>query len=179
MMEQDYDKDKVQEFFWYLTKAYKKYQEKEKARGRLTQHIEKIKELSSKKISKQRAKEEFKKLEKLLVEVIMLEKSIISKGENLTYTDSIKYRIKELDKKLDRYLEVIASRRVRMKKLDEKIKKSDSSRMVIIDKKPRKSGLRSRLLDLEEKYYELKLDKAPKDKLIIIENKIKKLKEKI
>lgn len=184
MDQQIYDKDSAKEFFRHLTNAYQKYEETGKAKERLDTHIEKVKELSlNKKTPKKKIMQEFKKLEKLILEVIALERGILARGDERDISQEVKDRIIELEQKFEKYTKMIEGRQQKVKELEQKIKTK------ITEKKPvgtrdhatnvKTIELRNKLYDLEEKYDSLKAKGIPKSKLKIIEDKIKKLKEKI
>lgn len=179
-----YDKDSAKEFFRHLTNAYQKYEETGKAKEKLDTHIEKVKELSlNKKTPNKKITQEFKKLEKMILDVIALEKGILARGDEKDISQEVKDRIIELEQKFEKYTKMIEGRQQKVKELEQKIKTK------ITEKKPvgtidhatnvKTIELRNKLYDLEEKYDSLKAKGIPKSKLKIIEDKIKKLKEKI
>ncbi len=171
-MEQSYEKDKTKEFFRHLGKAYIKYEEKEKAIEKLDEHIEKAKFLSlGKKTPKKKVESEFKKLERQILEVIALERNMLTKSDRRKMSEDFKDRIAELEKKFEKYTDLVLERQKKLKKIEDKIDKRTGD--------DRKIWLRDKLFDLEEKYHDLKEKGAPASKLKIIEGRIKKLKDKI
>ena len=193
MDEQIYDKGKAKHFFNHLVKSYQKFEEKEKAHEQLGKQIEKIKELSYSQPSKRSVEGAFKRLERLMEEVISLEKDILNKGDQKNISEEVKERIQELEEKLDKYTSLIEGRKKKVKALEEKIKKKlDSEKLKesqikemheqITQKKEKITSdktiaLRNKLYDLEERYYELKTQGVPESRLKLIKEKIKKLKE--
>ncbi len=183
-----FDKSASKEFFKHLVIAYNKKQRLEKSKERLNQYIEKAKKVSADRTaSKKKVEQEFKKLEKQIKEVIELEQGILKKSHGKE-SKEIKSRIEVLEKKIDKYTNLIESRRDRIKKLEDKIKHKVPEEGKIRLETPiaprikkvtdsKTLELRNKLFDLQEKYYELKTQGIPKSKLKIIEQKIKKLKE--
>jgi chromosome segregation ATPase len=187
-MEQiNYDNEKAREFFKHIVKAYDRYEEKNKAKEKLGKHIEKIKILSlDKKTSKKRIEDEFKQLEQQIADVVALEKGIITRKDYKEVSKEVKTRILALERKLERYTQLIEGRREKIRKLEKKIKEKATELPIIPIKRPKLSlnedltiKLRNQLYDLEEKYHDLKVDGYPEKDLKKIKDKIKKLKQKI
>ena len=178
-----YNKDAVKEFFEYLVMSYQKSLKKGKAKEKLSEHIEKVKELSTtKKSSKKNIEQEFKKLEKHLADVIALEKGMLGKKEEPQVAEELKERIKKLEQKLKEHNSVKKERQKKIEKLEERIKSKAGGETSIITQKSANIetiALRNKLYDLEEKYYDLKAKGIPESKLKIIKNKIEKLKQKL
>lgn len=184
MDQQIYDKDSAKEFFRHLTNAYQKYEKTGEAKEKLDTHIKKVKELSlNKKTPKKKIMQEFKKLEKLILEVIALERGILARGDERNINQEVKDRIMELEQKFEKYTKMIEGRQQKVKELEQKIKTRTIDKKTVVPKDEesnvRTIELRNKLYDLEEKYDSLKAKGIPKSKLKIIEDKIKKLKEKI
>jgi len=183
----NYDSDKAREFFGYLVKSYKKNIEKNQAKEKLNKHIETIKILSlDKKTSKKRINEEFEKLEQQIADVVMLEKGIISRKDYKEVGKEVKSRILSLEKKLEKYTDLIEGRREKIKKLEKKIKERVKEVPVKKEKRPKLKinedatiKLRNQLYDMEEKYHDLKVDGYSETQLKKIKDKIKKLKNLI
>lgn len=183
----NYDSKKVREFFEHIVKAYKKYEEKGKAKEKLDKHIEKIKILSlDKKSSKKRIEEEFKQLEQQIADVVALEKGIITRKDYKEVGKEVKSRILSLEKKLEKYTRLIEGRRDKIRKLEKKIKERAKELPVIPIKRPKLRlnedstiKLRNQLYDLEEKYHDLKIQGYSEKELKKIKDKIKKLKNLI
>jgi|TARA_B100002003_G_scaffold250704_1_gene291103 hypothetical protein len=196
-------------FIRFLAQAYEKHDFREKERSKLNKHIEKVKNLSSnKKVSKKQIENEFKKLEKKLENVLLLEKGVPSRPINQDVSKEIRQRVKDIEKKVEAYILLmeerkqkvrLLERRVREKSLTEEEKRKNREKQIKdvhsqIRRKQKedtekvqtekvqtevKRELRHKLYDLQERYYELKLQGIPKSKLNLIETKIKKLKEKV
>ena len=184
MDQQIYNKDSSKEFFRSLTKAYQKYEKTDKAKVRLDKHVEKVKELSlNKKTPEKKITQEFKKLEKLILEVINLERGILARGDQKDISQEVKDRIIELEGKFEKYTMMIEGRQQKVKDLERKIKtkmKEDKEKGIVDPVTNTKNiELKNILYDLEEKYEKLKLSGIPTSKLKVIEDKIKKIKEKL
>ena len=178
-----YNKDAVKEFFEYLVKSYQKSIKKGEAKEKLGEHIEKVKELStSKKSSKKKIEQEFKKLEKHLADVIALEKGMLGKKEDPKIAEELKERINKLEQKLKEHNSMKKERQKKIKKLEQRIKSKAEGKTGIITEKAANIetiALRDRLYDLEEKYHDLKEKGIPESKLKLIKIKIEKLKQKL
>jgi hypothetical protein len=185
-----YDSGRVKNFFEHLALAYKKYEKKGFAKEKLNQHLEKVKNLAlDKKASKRKIESNFKLLEQQIQNAISIEKEMLSKGDNKLLNKELKSRISSLEDKLDKYTKLIQGRKQRIKKLEIKIKKaarnypkkakSKTLRAIIIENKADDAGLRNKLLELEERYYDLKLEGFSEQQLKHIKEKIKKLKGKV
>ncbi|TKJ17741.1 hypothetical protein CEE44_04375 [Candidatus Woesearchaeota archaeon B3_Woes] len=184
MDQQIYNKDISKEFFKSLANAYHKYEKTDKAKERLNKHVEKVKELSlNKKTPKKKITQEFKRLEKLILEVISLERGILARGDEKDISQEVKDRIIELEEKFEKYTKMIEGRQQKVKELEKKIKtkmKEDKAKGIVDPVTNTKNiELKNILYDLEEKYEKLKSRGIPKSKLKVIEDKINRLKEKI
>ena len=202
-------KDFNKGFLRFLSKAYEKHDFREKERDKLTKHIEKVKNLSSKKTtSKAEIEKEFKKLEQKLENVLLLEKGVPPRPINQDMSREIRQRVRDIEKKVEAYILLmeerkqkvrLLERRVKNKFLTDEEKKQERERQIRdvqlqIQRKQKqnqasikkekieeeqKRELRHMLYDLQERYYELKLQGVPQSKLKTIDEKIKKLKEKV
>ncbi len=172
MDKQTYDEYTTKEFFKHLTKAYNKYEERDKAKEKLDSHIEKVKLLSlDKKTPQKKVSQEFKKLEKQILDIIYLERNMLIRGEHKNISEEVRERINQLEKRFDKYTDLVLERQKRVKEIEEKIKKR------IGDSK--KISLKNKLYDLEERYDELKEKGAAKSKLKLLEKRIKRSREKV
>ena len=173
-----YNEDITKDFLRHLAKAYSKHQKNKNTKKNLDKHINKVKDLFlDKKTSKKKITQEFQKLEKQIENVIALEKGILAKHEEQNINKEVKQRIKELEKKFNKYTALIEGRQEKIKRLEKKITKKTSEKPKITD--TQKTELRNLLYDLEEKYDDLKAKGVPQKKLKTIKDKIKKLKAKV
>jgi len=205
IISEDYNKG----FLRFLAYAYEKHDFREKEKDKLTKHIEKVKQLSSnKKVSKTQIEKEFKNLEKKLENVLLLEKGVPSRPLDQDVSKEVRQRVKNIEKKVEAYILLMEERKQKVRLLERRIqqksmtseeKRKERAKQIkdvqsqIRQKQKQekektqkeklehrtKQELRHRLYDLQEQYYELKLQGIPKSKLNLIETKIKKLKEKI
>jgi chromosome segregation ATPase len=165
-----FDHNKARTFLRYLSKAHRKFQERERARERVRESLKRLKKLSTKKMEK-----DLVVLEHRITEAIATEQKILTTQEKheASHNDFLD-KIEKLHSKLTRYLDTKDARRQRLKDLEKKIIKSVQPR------KYQLMELIEELRNLERGYADAKSSgKYTAKELRPIERTIKNLKKRI
>lgn len=166
------------EFFIHAANAYHRRVGKKKELQKLNLLLKKAKILSlDSNASKSRVSDAYLKLENHILKLLAEDKEILLSGTEKKIGSEVLAVADQLDKKLDKYVQLINLRQEKIQKIEDKFKVSDFQmglRENVIN-----IELKKKLYDLEEKYLRLKRKEIPKDQLKIIEKKIYELKQKI
>jgi len=116
----DVDVDKTRLLLSHLSRAARKIKQKEEARGKLAEQVEKLKKVSKSRVSRK----EIKELEKRLADVLQKEEEILRHQKTREmFSRRVREKIEELEKKLSRYIETKRQRERRITELEGKIRR--------------------------------------------------------
>ena len=164
------DDDKAQTFFLRCILSSRKFQEREVSRKKLVGHLEKLRNVKINKAFQHHLDE----LDKKLADLLEKERAILSsqRAEHGLH-GRLNNKIKDLENKLTGYLEFKKTKMIRIKELEDRIKKR-------FEEKDRVAKLQGEIEGLEMVFTSLQQSGSfPPAKLKPIKNKINQLKEQI
>ncbi len=116
----DIDEGKTRLLLSHLNRAVKRVKQKEEAKEKLAEHVNKLKKVSRAKSYRK----EIRELEKRLSDVMEKEEEIIRHHKTKeSFNRRLKEKINLLEKKLSKYIKSKGERDIRIRELEEKIKK--------------------------------------------------------
>lgn len=167
----DIDKEKANLVLTHLSKAFKKISEKDFAKERLQQQVNRLKNQSRSK----GYRKEIAELEKRLAEVLEKEDEILRHHKSReAATRRVREKINEVEERLTKYIESKRKRDQRVRELEEKIKRRFSVEQRQVD------ILAEQLGGLEKLYSKISGEKQySKAQLSKVKKKIESLKKKL
>ncbi len=170
----DVDIGKTRLLLSHLSRASKKTVQREEAKQKLAEQVEKLKKVGKSKIYKK----EIKKLEKRLADVLEKEEEILRHQKTReVFSRRAREKIDELEKKLSRYIETKKQREKRIAELEEKVRKKfiiEQREVEILEQQITNLERLFGKISGEKKYSKSQLEKVKK-KIETLKTRLKKV----